>query len=158
MKKKTFSVIAAIVACLCALFAFAACGSSTESPSDSLEYGKKYIHEDDVNSEKYQRYIIFNKDNTGEYYYYYVYKNENYPEYDYVRHYTVKFKYTYADLDKTAVVCFYDSVEYEKDDTEKEISSNWSSFYTVSPNVLIDSGNSYFINEDYLSNIPNFRG
>ncbi len=152
MKKKLFAILCTIVACLGLLFAFTACDSTG---GGALKMEKKYFHEDNVKKDAAEQvYYLFHADGTGEYYYYYD------SIYDGVTHYTMHFKYTYADSEKSAIVYFYDSVTYADDHTaEKSDKSYRRGLLTVSENVLASAGSSgyvFYVCEDYLKEIPNF--
>lgn len=152
MKKKLVGFILLIVTVCCAVFSLSACGANSGSVA-GLEMDKKYIYKSDINiDEDMQSYYIFYANGTGKHQY------KSYLQ-GYIYDYTINFKYTFVDKDKSAVVCFYDSVEYgEKHDTS-DISTDWSVLLTVSKNVLCYvNGNYYFyINENYLKTIPNFN-
>lgn len=148
---------------ICVLFFLVICTvlsvstlSACESNIGALQTDKKYIAEGDTKDpENEQRYYIFYSDGTGKYIEYDVDSNTAFSYYD--TDYTITFKYTYADDDKTAVVCFYDSVTYgSKQGGEYRVPTTWSVLLTVSKNVLCTTGGSFYINEDYLETIPNF--
>jgi len=143
MKKKIISLIPAT-----------GCNEGSAS-LNMISYNTKYIHKNDLdNEEDLQRYFIFYANGTGKYNYY-----ENSSFYDTIYHYTVTFKYTYADASCETVACFYDSVYYYDDNTGSKISSNWSRTLGVSKNVVIDlNENGYlYVNENYAkNNLKNF--
>ncbi len=145
MKKKLIIFVSLIICSLALLLALPAC----DNTAGSLQYDKKYIAEGHANNDK-ERYYLFHSDGTGIYKYFS-------SGYTYAYDYTVSFKYTYADEDKTAVVCLFDSVEYGSKDTEKSVSTDWSELLTVSKNVLCTTNGYFYINEDYLKEIPNFN-
>ena len=98
-------------------------------------------------------YVAFAKNNTGVFHYY----DEDF-YYDRVAEYTIKFKYTYVDEDKSVVVCFYDGVELGRYNTATlpNSISRWTGTFTVSQNVLmagctVISIPDYFINANYLN-------
>lgn len=152
MKKlaKFLSLFAVLVAMFGALVAFSACDSEYE-----LKMNTRYIDEEDTDlATEQQTYYIFNSNGMGAYHYYY---NSSY---DGVYDYVITFKYVYADSDKSAVVCFYDGVEYSDNHiATKSVSSEWNRLLTVSGNVLASAGSygyTFFINENYLPQIPNY--
>ena len=145
-----------IVTALCCVFALSACEDKDVS---ALAMDKRYISEDDVKKEYNQQLsYVFHSNGTGEYT----------RHYDYISifedgsshlHYKIHFKYTYVDSDKSAVVCFYDSIERLDGDDGTMNPTNWSMLLTVSKNVLATAGSygyGFWINEDYLKKIPNF--
>ena len=149
MKKKIILALVAAVVAVFACFAFAAC-----SGDGDLQMNARYIIEDDINEKDYQQtYFEFFSDGTGVYRYYYKGTSTLYD-------YELTFKYTYADNDKSAVVCFYDSVVYGKDNITAKVSTEWMRLLTVSKNVLCyvsTSGYTYYINQNYLnSTLQNF--
>ena len=52
--------------------------------------------------------------------------------------------------------CFFDSVEYGADDTEKTVSSDWTNSLGADIDFLMSTSGTYYFNEDYLDKIPNF--
>lgn len=153
--KKILAITMLLVVTICCAFAFTACGSDSK-----LAMNKLYIREEDVGKEVQDSYI-FHSNGTGEYTYHYDYESSVSSEYNYSRHYIIHFKYTYVDKDKSAVVCFYNSIErLEGDDGSYKSASEWSKLVTVSKNVLATVGSTsyvFWINEDYLDEIPNYR-
>lgn len=144
MKKLAVFTILIVITLSCA-FAFTACGSDAK-----LAMEKRYIHEADV-GESNQRSYLFHSNGTGEYTFHYDSATTH-------SHYIIHFKYTYVDNDKSAVVCFYDSVEILQGNSSNP-GKTWSNLVTVSKNVLttVGSGYVFWINEDYLDEIPNFH-
>lgn len=137
-----------IIATLICSLAFTACNTDAKLAMD-----KRYISESDVRKDaEKQVYYIFHSDGTGEYTYHY---DGTYTH----SHYILHFKYTYVDGDKSAVACFYDSIEsLANDEGYKPV--GWSELVTVSKNVLATVGTSgyvFWINEDYLEELTNFR-
>ena len=135
-----------IVITLCCAFAFTACGKDELT----LVMDKRYIFENDAKKDAdKQASFIFHSNGTGEYTI-----HDDY--YDIHEHYVIHFKYTYADSDKSAVVCFYDSIT-RLDGDDGSSHTKWSRLVTISKNVLVTSASDYWINEDYLKTIPNFH-
>ena len=156
MKKRIFIGFLALVFSLGTIFALSACGTNAAAGSP-LQTEKKYINEESVAaaSDK-QSYYLFHGDNTGIYRYYAFYESYGTTR---IYDYTVTFKYEFVDQQKEAVVCLYDSVEYGDTHNQNEISSTWNVLLTVSHNVLCSAssgGYSFYIHEEYLSEIPNF--
>lgn len=155
MKKKLVGFILLIVTVCCAVFSLSACGVNSGNVA-GLEMDKKYIYYDSVNEDKneYESYYIFYANGTGKRRCFKIVTSS-------VDDYTINFKYTFVDKDKSAVVCFYDSVDYgDKHNTSYKPSSDWSVLLTVSKNVLCSAGiygYSFYINENYLKTIPNFN-
>lgn len=151
MKKIVAFTMVIIVVLICA-FTFAACGEADSVTT--LVMNKRYINEVHVSRDvKNQSSYVFHSDGTGEYTYHYDYSSTH-------EHYIIHFKYTYVDSENSAVVCFYDSMERLDGDDGKGGSTGWSNLITVSKNVLATVGPSdyvFWINEDYLKTIPNFR-
>lgn len=151
MKKKLVIFVSLIICSLALLLALSACDSPSNDGSD-LQFDKKYIAKEHANKDT-EGYYLFHSDGTGIYKYY----DE---EYDYTVDYTVSFKYTYADNDKTAVVCLFDSVKYGSKHSASSlfnVGTHWTSLLTVSKNVICTTGGNVYINEDYLKEIPNFN-
>lgn len=153
--KKILAITMLLVVTLCCAFAFTACGSDAK-----LAMNKLYIRSSNVrlDADKQETYI-FHSDGTGEYTYHYD-RTTTSGTYDEHNHYIIHFKYTYVDKDKSAVMCFYDSIErLEGDDGSSHTA--WSKLVTISKNVLMTisttTGYDYWINEDYLDEIPNYR-
>ncbi|MCH5154104.1 MAG: hypothetical protein J1F71_02715 [Clostridiales bacterium] len=140
MKRKVLAMILALCLVISA-FALTSCSDDY----DELALNTKYIATSDAGRESdEQSYVIFYKNNTGVYRYYYrgVSLSENY---------TLKFKYTYVDKDKSAVMCFYDSIDGSYSSSFSF--HTWTTIFTVSKNGLMATGaakNTYFVNEKYL--------
>lgn len=147
--KKFAVIITFIIAVLCCAFAFSACGGNEAK----LAMNKRYIIKSDVrNDENKQVSLVFHSNGTGEYTYHFDYTSTH-------NHYIIHFKYTFVEEDKSAVVCFYDSLERLDGDDGKYNSTSWSELVNVSKNVLATVGTYgyvFWINEDYLKTIPNF--
>ena len=166
MKKVAVFILVAVVT-LCSLFAFTACVKIGETKGEgataeeSLVMNKRYISEEDVRkAENKQRYYLFSPDGTGKYVYHFDYISSISDYYNTHEHYVIYFKYTFADSEKSAVVCFYDRLErIDGDDGSYNDATSWSTLVNVSKNVLTTIGSSYYfwINEDYLETIPNFN-
>lgn len=170
MKKRILSIclitlLLASVICLC---------TACDNDVGELQMNKKYLLKSSVNNELTEQeivenwssyttktcecYFMFYSDGTGIFV-----KNDTYSNIH--RKYTVHFKYTYVDEDKSAVVCFYDSIEdnsvvistgkpYEQDFT------GWTTLLTVSKNVACSAGTSgytFYLNEDYAKQLPNLN-
>lgn len=175
MKKQAILTILIFIT-LCCLFAFTSCERNGEvsvaadqnkesQAQEVLVMDKRYISESHVRSSaEKQIYYVFHSDGAGEYIYHYDYDyisdyDKKYDEHIH-RHYAIHFKYTYVDRDKSAVVCFYDSIERFEGDDGSYKSTSWSELITVSENVLSTIGSNdyvFWINEDYLKTIPNYR-
>ena len=156
MKKIIILALVAATVAVFACFAFAGCGAEFVGNTD-LQMNKKYIYTKSVNriNDK-QSYYVFYSNGTGKYREYSQTADGDVLNLDY----TVTFKYTFADTDKSAVVCFFDSVEYGKANGSYEVYTTWTRLVTVSGNVLCWAGTygySFYINEDYLnSTLTNF--
>ena len=159
----------------------AACDSNDNGKNiGALKTEKKYLEESTVNSTlteqdiidsaddfylTYQQYYIFHSNGTGEY----VYNGIDYESGGYIVHakYTIKFKYTYVDDDKSAIACFYDSLEnnstvigdYNTGNPFPYSFNSWSRLITVSNDVLCLTGTGYtfYVNEDYAKKLTNFN-
>lgn len=152
---KKFSIfLMLVVATLYCAFAFSACSNDSK-----LAMNKLYIRSSDVRLDAdEQETYIFHSNGTGEYTYHRDYDSSNSSIH---QHYTIHFKYTYVDKDKSAVMCFYDSIERLEGDDGSYTTTYWHSLVTISKNVLMTIsttvGYTYWINEDYLDDIPNYR-
>ena len=144
-----------LILTLCCGLALTACGKA-EATAGTLAMNKRYIRESDVKEDSSKQIsYVFYSNGTGKYTYHYDYESIFNPEHS---HYVITFQYTYADNDKSAVVCFYDSFEALEGNTTEAL-TDWSTLVTVSKNVLATTGSygyTFWINEDYLKNIPNF--
>ncbi len=130
---------------------FAGC-SRTASGGEmgTLELNKKYIHESYVqDKDGNYSYYIFTSADEGEHHYYYAGIDSNSRIYSYTIHFRYKIVGEMAH-------CFFDSVEYGVDDTEKSVSSDWTSSLGADVDFLMQTNGTYYINEDYLKEIPNF--
>ena len=139
-------------------------GTADGASSLGLSYGKEYVH---ILSDKYHEErisILFNKDGTGEYHFQVSPIHDDYRSQDY----TVTFRYLYYAGENTAF-CFYDSVEYgEEDETRDNYKpgSSWAIRLFCTEEVVYetsredtngyDSNGYAYINEDCLSDFPNF--
>lgn len=143
-KLAVFAIL--LVTTLCCAFAFTACGSDAK-----LVMNKRYIYYVEVKKDvAEQSSYVFHSNGTGEY------TNHTDDNYGSHKHYVIHFKYTYVDKEKSAVVCFYDSLERLEGDDGKYTSTTWSSLVTISKNVLATGSSTLWINEDYLKTIPNY--
>ncbi len=151
MKKKILGVAFCIIAAVMLFCVFAGCSrTASGGEKGTLELNKKYIHESDVRlDETVQRYFNFISADEGKYHYYAVSPLNDKMIYSY----TITFHYKIVG---EMVNCFFDSVEYDTVDTEKNASTGWS--YTLGADVdfLLQTNGIYYINEDYLKEIPNF--
>lgn len=178
--KKLSAVIITAVLLIGALLAVASCGKNGEY---GLVYEKKYVYEDCVNqrteegSKAEEQYYLFHNDGTLKYH---VESTETkqtgwdeatdtvitakyYVKYD------VYYKYTFVDDDRSAVFITFDRFEDNTTDEKgtpvscKEVISYFycpqERLITVSKNVLcyVNSGYSFYINEDYVKQIPNYN-
>lgn len=151
MKKKILGAAFCIIAAVMLFCVFAGC-SRTASGGEmgTLELNKKYIHESYVqDKDGNYSYYIFTSADEGEHHYYYAGIDSNSRIYSYTIHFRYKIVGEMAH-------CFFDSVEYGVDDTEKSVSSNWSSSLGADVDFLMLTNGTYYINEDYLKEIPNF--
>lgn len=155
MKKKLFVLLLAVALCLSTVLGLVSCSDDAE-----LQYKVRYIYDNqyirDENNHK-KTYFVFYENGTGMYHYYYY-------SYGYsTTEYTIKFKYTYLDNDKSTVMCYYDSMTFgDLHDglTDESKHNDWYNMVSVSKNTLMrTTGTSigFFVNENYLKNeIPNF--
>ncbi|MCM1194654.1 MAG: hypothetical protein NC332_01835 [Firmicutes bacterium] len=172
MKKKIFAAIILCALLVGMLVSLTACG---EEEVITLQTDKKYVYEGLINNETtyeeliasnqfgtIQRYYVFHDDGTGEYFLDSVaYIGSSSVHYKF----TLYFKYTFADDEKSAVVCFFDRCDNKsvkiKDGSAFDVSfENWSELFTVSENVIslvTTGGYSFFINEDYAKTLTNFN-
>lgn len=151
MKRKFSAVVFCIIAAVMLFCVFAGC-SRTASGGEmgTLELNKKYIHESYVqDKDGNYSYYIFTSADEGEHHYYYAGIDSNSRIYSYTIHFRYKIVGEMAH-------CFFDSVEYGVDDTEKSVSSDWTSSLGADVDFLMQTNGTYYINEDYLKEIPNF--
>lgn len=176
MKKRLIAIALTVVLCVGLFAVLVSCG---KEESTGLVFGKKYIYEEAINSNKAARRFdsfIFYDDGTGIFHC----KNINY-DYDkvaYSYNYKIKFRYVFVDDDKSGVVCFYDELltndssiyYYSYDDEKNEILEDsiekiefseydWSVLLSVSENVLVLTTTyiGIFVNEDYADKLTNFN-
>lgn len=154
--KKLLSVLLAITALFGCIFAFSACSGAT-----ALRYEQKYIAEDSVGKdENMQVYYIFHKDGTGEYYHHYDYVSDFNSDYNEHKHYCVSFKFTFLDEEKETIYCAYDGFKRLGGNEGTNADTSWSRLITVSKNVIMSTsgaGMTFYINENYLEEIPKFN-
>ena len=151
MKKKFLGSVFCIIAAVMLFCAFAGC-SKTASGGEmgTLELNKKYIHESYVqDKDGNYSYYIFTSADEGEHHYYYAGIDSNSRIYSYTIHFRYKIVGEMAH-------CFFDSVEYGVDDTEKTVSSDWTRSLGADTDFLMSTSGTYYFNEDYLDKIPNF--
>ena len=151
MKKKILGAAFCIIAAVMLFCVFAGC-SRTASGGEmgTLELNKKYIHESYVqDKDGNYSYYIFTSADEGEHHYYYAGIDSNSRIYSYTIHFRYKIVGEMAH-------CFFDSVEYGVDDTEKTVSSDWTRSLGADVDFLMQTNGTYYINEDYLKEIPNF--
>ena len=182
MKKKLFAIIFVLILTVSGVTALAACDNAGGKAISALQTEKKYLAESTVNSGlteedilaqpgeylTYQSYYVFHADGTCEY----VCNKIDYRDYNIHAKYTLHFKYTFVDEEKSAVACFYDRLDNQsiilkgyKDETDNEgipydyDFTDWSRLVTVSKNVLcvMGTGYTFYVNEDYVKQIPNFN-
>ena len=156
MKKKLCLLLAASF-CMTPVLGLVACGDDVAE----LDLGVRYICDDDNmrSEDDYKKtHVTFYKNGTGLYHYYYY--ESNWATDSRTSDYTIRFKYTYVDNDKSTVACFYygsttfgeshNASEYER--------SSWSAVYTISKNVLMSLNGKMFINENYLNEeVPDYK-
>ncbi|MDE7454320.1 MAG: hypothetical protein K2M64_00630 [Clostridia bacterium] len=175
MKKKFFALLLATLLIVCTVVTLVACDDKSSNDIGKLQINKKYIIKSTINSELteqdiidkssqyliYECYFIFYSDGTG------IFVNNRITYQSTTVHckYTLHFKYTYVNDDKSAVVCFYDSIE----DNSTILSTknpyvyslnDWTTLLTVSKNVICTAGTSgytYYINEDYAKELSNLN-
>ena len=172
MKKKIIAIALLVAIVVCALLAFTACADITND-SYALQTEKKYIYEGCVNQDTSQslRYYVFHKDGTAEYYRKSTEKHttwdaatNDYVSVVYNYDYTIYYKYFFVDKDKSTIFYTYDHYENNSTDgkgnkLELSQSNAGNGMLMVSKNVVIATGSSYsyYINEDYIKQIPNFN-
>ena len=151
MKRKFSAAVFCIFAAVMLFCVFAGC-SRTASGGEmgTLELNKKYIHESYVqDKDGNYSYYIFTSADEGEHHYYYAGIDSNSRIYSYTIHFRYKIVGEMAH-------CFFDSVEYGVDDTEKTVSSDWTNSLGADIDFLMSTSGTYYFNEDYLDKIPNF--
>lgn len=155
--KGSLTKLVSAVACTMAFGAcLIGCGDSIENVSP-LRFDSKYYTETSGPEEE-RGYYTFSSNGTGKYYNYSYYSS--YYSSDEISNYTISFKFTYANAEKTKIACFYDGVTYTDKDNQKDVSTSWTRVLEVSDNVLLTQGmaGDYVeaINEEYLKQLPNF--
>lgn len=151
MKRKFSAAVFCIFAAAMLFCAFAGCSKTTSGGEmGTLELNKKYIHESYVqDKDGNYSYYIFTSADEGEHHYYYAGIGSNSRIYSY----TIYFRYKIVG---EMAHCFFDSVEYGADDTEKSVSSDWTNSLGADIDFLMSTSGTYYFNEDYLDKIPNF--
>ncbi len=123
-----------------------------EEDTAALLLNVKYIYEEHVRQEDAQKqtYYLFEEDGSGSYHYYYDSAGPMN-----ISSYTIGFRYEF--INENSVVCFYDSLIYDKADAGSKNDSAWLVVLTVSENFVMDfEGGGGYIATTYLDNIPNF--
>ncbi len=154
MKRKLCAFLLMLAVAVFSVCSLSACDDD-EKENFGLQMGVKYIYRSCVNSDDTikENYYVFHSDGTGEYVQKYM------GSYSRLNHYTIGFKYTFVDNEKSTVVCFYDFIKYEEDHiADKNSQTHWVMTIGVSKNVLIalDSASSMYISEKYIQSIPNY--
>ncbi len=164
MKRFRYLIASVLLICLSAMLLLCACGgegssSGSGSPAGNtsagevggLVFNKKYVY--GAFGENRENYFLFRSDGTGDYV-----RNRDY-DYAAAEHYTMHFKWFYADKEASAVVCFYDGVEYGQGHKGVEVSDDTKYLVTVSEYVLCSNDRSpyaYYINEDHVGELTNY--
>ncbi len=162
MKKLRCLAVSILLVCLSVALLLCACGEgseptppsgsgSTASAGSGLVFDKKYVRSG--SAEGRENYFIFRADGTGDFVRNYDSDSPN------DQHYTMHFKWFYADSEESAVACFYDGVKYREDHQNGTVYDDTTYLVTVSEHVLCannGSSTSYYINEDDLDKLPNF--
>lgn len=153
MKKLRYLVVSILLICLSAVLLLGACGKSGSPAGGGLVFNTKYVR--GAFGEDVENYFLFRSDGTGDYA-----CNNDYT-YAAAEHYTMHFKWFYADQEESAVVCFYDGAEYdEQKHKAPRIGDDTHYLVTVSEHVLcVSSGtsSSCYINENYVDELENYR-
>lgn len=169
--KKLIRVLALTVACCAAATAFVGCAdkkTASGSP-DSLVFDTKYYYMTDIHNNKNgeAEYYIFYADGTCMSY---SQSGSTYiGEYTKQVEYRTYYKYTYVDEQKTGIMCFFDSKSntyFNNDGSVDRVDTTPTSnqqkqyqIFSISKNILINAGaygTYYYINENYVDEIPNF--
>ena len=146
--------IVALILCVATLFAFSVmftgCGQEQET---YLQYGKKYTYRYDEKTEAkeihYRDTFVFNEDKTGQYDEYEKKEDFEYDgKYSYVRSFTIKFKWRWADMEKSAIYIFETERIYndEHDDYKDASISNLP--FIIGEEFVAISGGARFVLED----------
>ena len=161
MRKKIVSVLLAVTAALGCVTLLTSCGGAQvgrrRNGNDRAACVRQKICGIWIDCKGFGKtvHFVFQKDGTGTYTYFYEYTSEYGSSYNYTEAYTVTFKYflngAYADM-------FYDSVEYASADTKHTDLKKWKRSYLFDENFLRsgETGEIWYISEDFLSKIPNF--
>lgn len=148
--KKIGLFISVLALCFMPALGLVACGDDF----GEIEFKTKYVRENKhMRSDDYhQTYYLFYEDGTGVYHRY----DEITVSATSIIEYSISFKYTYLDSDKSAVRCYFDSVKLGDKNTwsvDADDLDDWASTLTVSKNVLMTSQGVSFINADYMKNV-----
>ncbi len=157
MKKFRYHILSILLVCFAAVLLLCACGCKCGTDGacatgNGLVFNKKYVH--GAFGEERENYFIFREDGTGDFV-----RNWDF-EYTAAQHYTMHFKWFYADKDESAVVCFYDG--WEKDPVKHEgasVNDDTTYLVTISGYVLCSNNGTstaYYINEDYVDGLQNY--
>lgn len=159
MKRTLSQILLCAVVTVLLVCTLSACGKK-ETPVDDigvLQMDTKYILDSQINNDNDSLlYFIFHDDGTGEYRCYEKVSDST------CRDYTLIFKYTFVSGDKSAIVCFYDSVKYNQENHNSGVVyKEWRTILNVSKNVLMrttTSGFNFYVNENYAAeNLPNYN-
>ena len=171
LKKRLLAGVAAVALCVSVMAACVGCGNRNsggtadtnksettviQTVTSPLKFNSKYYTDMEGTAEE-RGYYTFSENGTGKCYYYYFFQYKDTLE---IENYTISFKYTYTNADKTQIACFYDGVSYTAKDNQKDARADWSRIFDVSEDVLI-SMSQYgryvaAVNEEYLKQIPNY--
>lgn len=141
--KKSLKIILPIVGCLLILLSIVLIRSCANNEYRNLDisFGKKYYAMSSVNNSTEGDYYLFYANGSGEY-----------------KTGETKINFKYTVIEDNTIVCFYHSIEGAASPTP-----SWYREFTVSKNVIkyttstmYGDGAYYYINEAYISKIPNF--
>lgn len=179
--KNAIKTLALTVACCAAAVSFVGCSGNSVNPnnngnnsasgsSDGLQFDTKYYYHYNMHNIKNGNavYFVFYSDGTcTRFSHRNAYSSSSY----FTRDTDVEmyYKYTYLDEQRTGIICFIDGIKetsYDDDGNVYDINTTLSPSYekdyyifSVSKNVLMYAGESsytFYINENYVDEIPNF--
>ena len=164
MKRLIALILSALTLCAIAC-AFSACVE--EDGSTYLKYGEKYTfvrnYTDDDGEFSTTRYtkntIVFNEDKTGTYDGYDKYDKLDSDTFDYVKSYTIKFKWRWADAEKSGIYIFETERIYHKENSKGRTAELNDGPYIVGEDFVASSETIYILEsadiygvEDKLNN------
>lgn len=174
MKKRFFYLLLVVILAL-STFCVTSCKEKDNNPYQ-LTYNVKYVHNNNINTHRtlktnptylsdfvttnetfgglYYIYFTFYKGGTGEYHYFYCYHQTSTTTK--VTHYTIHFTY---EIVEDTLFYFQSGITIHEDDNQTSAPSSYakSDILLVSKNFVMTTDSTVYINENYLSKIPNYK-